>query len=248
MRVAVLATALLLLALQAGLAAGRPPDIVDASTIVPDLKLDMRYAGAHNFVGQPIAGYRAPKCLLTREAAEALKAVQEELLKRGLSLKVYDCYRPQRAVDDFVRWGRDLSDQKMKPEFYPNVDKRRLFSSGYIASKSGHSRASTVDLTIVPINAPSLAASDGPDPLGSCEGKKEERAPDSSLDMGTGFDCFSERSHTNATGLTPEQGANRQLLKSVMARHGFRNLSTEWWHYTLRNEPYPGTYFNFPVE
>ncbi len=128
-------------------AGDRPADIVDASTIVPNLELDMRYVGSDNFVGRPIAGYRAPKCYLTKRAAEALKGVQEDLAKKGLGLKVYDCYRPRSAVKDFVEWGRDLGDKKMKARFYPNVRKSTLFQSGYISSRSGHSRASTVDLT-----------------------------------------------------------------------------------------------------
>jgi D-alanyl-D-alanine dipeptidase len=231
-----------------GVAAERPADIVEATAIVPGLQLDMRYPTSDNFVGRPITGYRASKCLLTRRAAEALKGVQEELNKQRLSLKVYDCYRPQSAVDDFVRWGRDLADTKMKARFYPNVKKRNLFRSGYIARKSGHSRGSTVDLTIVPLPAPEQPAYDPAAPLTSCEGPKEARAPDNSLDMGTGFDCFSRRSHAAYSGIDAEQKKNRRLLKSVMSRHGFRNLSTEWWHYTLRDEPYPRTYFDFPVE
>jgi zinc D-Ala-D-Ala dipeptidase len=226
----------------------RPADIVDAAGIVPNLELDMRYVGSDNFVGRPIAGYRAPKCYLTKRAAEALKGVQVELATKGLGLKVYDCYRPRSAVKEFVEWGRDLGDTKMKARFYPNVGKSTLFRSGYISSRSGHSRASTVDLTIVPLRAPEQPAYDSSTPLASCEGPKETRAPDNSLDMGTGFDCFSRRSHTAFSGIGSEQKKNRELLKSVMSRHGFRNLSTEWWHYSLRDEPYPGTYFNFPVE
>jgi D-alanyl-D-alanine dipeptidase len=229
-------------------ASERPTDIVEATTVVPGLQLDMRYPTPDNFVGRPITGYRAPKCLLTRRAAEALKGVQEELNKQRLSLKVYDCYRPQSAVNDFVRWGRDLADTRMKARFYPNVRKRNLFRSGYIARRSGHSRGSTVDLTIVPLPAPPQPAYDPAAPLTSCEGPKETRAPDNSLDMGTAFDCFSRHSHTAYSGIGAEQKANRKLLKSLMSRHGFRNLSTEWWHYTLRNEPYPRRYFNFPVE
>jgi D-alanyl-D-alanine dipeptidase len=230
------------------LAAERPPDIVDATTVVPGLALDMRYVGANNFIGRPIAGYFAPKCYLSKRAAEALKGVAEELAKQHLGLKVYDCYRPQRAVDDFVQWGRDLADKKMKARFYPNVAKRHLFRDGYIASRSGHSRASTVDLTIVPLPLAEQPPYDPTEPLASCEGPKEARAPDTSLDMGTGFDCFSVRSHTAYSGIGPEQRKNRQLLKSVMSRHGFANLSTEWWHYRLRDEPYRGTYFDFPVK
>ncbi len=228
-------------------AGNRPADIVDAAGIVPNLELDMRYVGSDNFVGRPIAGYRAPKCYLTKRAAQALKGVQEELAKKGLGLKVYDCYRPRSAVKEFVKWGGDLGDTKMKARFYPNVRKSTLFRSGYISSRSGHSRASTVDLTIVPLRAPQPPY-DPSAPLASCEGPKESRAPDNSLDMGTGFDCFSLHSHTAYSGIGPEQKENRKLLKSVMSRHGFRNLSTEWWHYSLRDEPYPRTYFDFPVE
>jgi zinc D-Ala-D-Ala dipeptidase len=226
----------------------RPAGIVDVQTIIPDLKLDMRYLTAHNFIGRPIKGYIAPKCYLSKQAAEALKKVQEDLRPRGLGLKVYDCYRPQAAVDDFVRWGRDLSDRKMKPEFYPNVPKNTLFRSGYIARRSGHSRASTVDLTIVPLDAAAPPPYDADAPVQSCESPPAERAPDNSVDMGTSFDCFSRRSHTAYAGIGKQPKANRRLLKSLMSKHGFRNVRTEWWHYTLRNEPYPKTYFNFPVE
>lgn len=231
-----------------GVAGDRPPGIVDAQTVIPDLVLDMRYLTANNFIGRPIKGYVASKCYLSKQAAEALKKVQDELRPRGLGLKVYDCYRPQAAVDDFVRWGRNLADRKMKPEYYPNVAKRKLFGSGYIARRSGHSRASTVDLTIVPLEATPQPPFDAQAPPRSCEAPKSERSPDNSVDMGTAFDCFSPKSHTAYSGIGPDQKANRKLLKSLMSKHGFRNLSTEWWHYTLRHEPYPKTYFNFPVE
>jgi D-alanyl-D-alanine dipeptidase len=243
-----LAAALLLSGVCAAVAAKRPSDFVDASTVIPGLQLDMRYPTADNFIGRPIAGYHAPKCYLTKRAAKALKKVQAELNKQSLSLKVYDCYRPQTAVNDFVKWGRDLADTKMKARFYPNVKKRSLFHLGYIASRSGHSRGSTVDLTVVPLSAPPQPPYDPAAPLTSCEGPKDTRAPDNSLDMGTGFDCFSVHSHTAYARIGAEQKKNRRLLKSVMSRHGFRNLRTEWWHYTLRHEPYPHTYFDFPVE
>jgi D-alanyl-D-alanine dipeptidase len=230
------------------MAAERPADIIDAQTVIPDLALDMRYLTASNFIGRPIAGYHAARCYLTKRAAEALKKVQDELRAQGLGLKVYDCYRPQRAVNDFVRWGRDLSDGKMKAEYYPEVAKRSLFRAGYISSRSGHSRASTVDLTIVPLNGPPQPPLDAAALLRSCEAPKAERSPDNSVDMGTAFDCFSPKSHTAYGGISAEQKANRRLLKSLMSKHGFRNLSTEWWHYTLRREPYPHTYFDFPVE
>ena len=232
-----------------GVAGGerRPADIIDARTLIPDLVVDMRYLTANNFVGRPIAGYHAAKCLLTKRAAAALSRVEDELHPRGLGLKVYDCYRPRRAVDDFVAWGSDLGDQKMKPEFYPGVDKRRLFREGYIASRSGHSRGSTVDLTIVPLNAPQPPVPPSA-PIRACAPEWHARLPDASIDMGTGFDCFGAISHTASSRIAADQKANRRLLRSLMAKHGFVNNSKEWWHYTLDDEPYPGTYFNFPVE
>lgn len=244
----VVAMAALGLGSGAALADERPKSFVDVSTVIPDLVLDMRYTTAQNFIGKPIDGYRAPKCYLTKRAAKALKRVQDDLRPQGYSLKVYDCYRPQTAVNEFVRWGRDLKDTKMKARFYPNVRKSRLFRDGYIARRSGHSRGSTVDLTIVPVPVPPQPVFDPSAPLVSCEKPKAERAPDNSIDMGTGFDCFSVRSHTASRKIGKDQRANRKLLKSTMSKHGFRNLRTEWWHYTLRNEPYRRTYFDFPVE
>ena len=200
-----------------------PKRFVDAATVVPGLVLDMRYAGSNNFVGRRIDGYEAARCLLTREAATALAKVQRELSERGLGLKVFDCYRPARAVANFVRWARNLADTAKKSEFYPEVDKRNLFKLGYIASHSGHSRGSTVDITIV------------------------RRSDGRELDMGTGFDRFSPRSWPSSKAVTPKQRANRMLLAGAMRHAGFRPLQTEWWHFTLRGEPFPKTYFNFPV-
>ncbi len=225
----------------------RPADIVDARTVIPDLVVDMRYLTARNFVGRPIAGYRAPVCLLTQRAAAALKRVEDELKPRGLGLKVYDCYRPQRAVDEFAAWGDDLRNQKMKPEFYPGVDKRNLFRDGYIAHRSGHSRASTVDLTIVPLAAPAPEIP-ATAPIRACAPAWAARLPDASIDMGTGFDCFGAVSHTANASIGEPPMANRKLLKSLMGKQGFINNRQEWWHYTLGDEPYPGTYFDFPVE
>ncbi len=225
-----------------------PAGIVDVRTVVPDIVLDVRYATQHNFVGRLIKGYEAKKCLLTKKAAEALKRVQDELREKGFSLKAYDCYRPQSAVNDFVAWGRDLSDTRMKGEFYPNVAKRNLFRDSYIATKSSHSRASTIDLTIVPLPVPLQPEFNPSVPLRSCENARANRFPDNSIDMGTGYDCFSVRSHTAYPHITAAQKQNRRLLRSLMRRHGFLSLRTEWWHYTLANEPYPRTYFDFPVQ
>jgi D-alanyl-D-alanine dipeptidase len=204
-------------------ASARPSTFVDAGTSVPGVVVDMRYAGSHNFVGRPIEGYEAPHCVLTRAAADALAAVARDLAARGLVLKVFDCYRPLRAVAYFVRWARDLKDQSAKAEFYPHVDKRTLFREGYIASKSGHSRGSTVDLTLA-------------------------RANDGELDMGTPFDFFSPKSWTGDSSVNAEQHANRMLLAATMQRRGFRGYAKEWWHFTLRNEPFPNNYFDFPVQ
>lgn len=232
----------------AGAQAVRPDDFVDVRTMIPDIALDIRYATAHNFIGRPIRGYRAAECLLTEPATAALALVQSELKASGLSLKVYDCYRPQTAVDDFVEWARDLDDEAMKAEFYPSVEKRYLFRDGYIARKSGHSRGSTVDLTIVPLGSAAGAAWDSRAELQSCENERSERFADASLDMGTGYDCFSTLSHTLSPGVSPQQRANRLLLEHLMESHGFVSLAEEWWHYTLSGEPYPDTYFDFPVD
>ncbi len=189
----------------------------DVNKATPSIVFEMRYSGTENFVGAPVDGYEAPTCYLSNEAAVALAKVQQRLQKEGLRLRVFDCYRPQRAVDHFVRWAEDLNDTKMKRTYYPGVDKKNLFKEGYIAAKSGHSRGSTVDLTI-----------DG-------------------FDMGTPFDFFDPRSHTDSGAVTKEQHANRMRLKKVMEANGFQNYAEEWWHYTLKNEPYKTTYFDFAV-
>jgi D-alanyl-D-alanine dipeptidase len=218
-----LVAALAALGTQSAFAQSRPSSFVDAATVVPGLIVEMRYAGSHNFTGRPVDGYEAPHCLLTREAAAALAEVARDVATRGLAIKVFDCYRPVRAVMNFVRWARDLNDQKMKAEFYPNVDKRTLFRDGYIASHSGHSRGSTTDLT--------LSKTDGTE-----------------LDMGTHFDFFSPKSWTADPTITPAEHANRMLLADAMRRRGFRGYDKEWWHFTLRGEPYPATFFDFPVQ
>jgi len=202
---------------------GKNDGFVDVKEFIPSVQLDIRYYTTDNFVGAKIDGYDAPKCFLTREAAIALKNVQEELARYRQSVKIFDCYRPKQAVDHFVRWAKDLSDQKMKSKYYPSVDKQNLFKDGYIAEKSGHSRGSTLDLTI--INSQSHQA----------------------LDMGTDFDFFDVLSHTVNSRIMKSQQENRIALKSVMERNGFKNLEVEWWHFTLENEPYPDTYFDFKV-
>ncbi|NUP38868.1 MAG: M15 family metallopeptidase, partial [Streptomyces sp.] len=173
-----------------------PKDFVALTTVDPTIIQEMRYFTPHNFVGERIDGYRQPICLLTRPAAQALHKAQLRLLRKGYTLKVYDCYRPQRAVNHFVRWAEDLDDQVMKTEFYPNVDKTRLFEDGYIAEKSGHSRGSTMDLTIVKLPAEPTRPYHPGQPLVPCYAPKGERFPDNSVDMGTGFDCFDTLAHT----------------------------------------------------
>lgn len=198
-------------------------DFVLLSEAVPDAILEIRYYSTYNFVGDRIDGYEEPVALLTREAATALQKVSEELLSQGYRLKIYDAYRPQMAVTHFVDWAMDPKDTRMKTYFYPNLNKDELFPKGYIAKYSGHSRGSTVDLTLFDMNT-----------------EKE-------ADMGGTFDYFGELSHADYTGVTEQQYANRMLLREAMMRHGFKPISEEWWHFTLADEPYPNTYFTFPV-
>jgi zinc D-Ala-D-Ala dipeptidase len=216
--------ALLLLATHPAQAqAPLPPGFVDAAAVVDGLVVDMRYFGDTNFVGERINGYERARCVLSAPAASALAAVQRDLVARGLGLKVFDCYRPQRAVAHFVRWAQRIDDVKRKRDFYPDVDKRDLFKEGYISERSGHSRGSTVDLTLV------------------------RRADGRELDMGSPFDFFSPKSWPSDTSVGAQAQANRALLAAAMRRGGFRPYDKEWWHFTLVDEPFPDTYFDFPV-
>jgi D-alanyl-D-alanine dipeptidase len=201
-----------------------PQGFVDVAEIVPGLVADLKYAGSNNFVGKTIDGYKAPRCILTQQAAQALAAVQRDLAERGLGLKVFDCYRPTRAVAHFVRWARDATDVATKPVYYPQVNKSDLFKEGYIASRSGHSRGSTVDLTLV------------------------RTANNVELDMGTPFDFFSPKSWPSDTSVGHDAQFNRRMLFEAMNRRGFRDYDKEWWHFTLANEPFPNRYFDFLVE
>jgi D-alanyl-D-alanine dipeptidase len=212
----------------------------------PTIQQDMRYGTANNFVGKTVPGYEAPECVLVREAAVALKAVQGDLRDKQLALKVYDCYRPARAVKAFVDWAKLPDDPKAKATYYPALAKNALFP-GYIALVSSHSRGATVDLTLVPLDAakPPGAPPATPTP---CTAPAAMREADTSIDMGTGFDCFDVKANTAVQGLSAEQQQNRQELVDAMARHGFKNYEKEWWHYTLENEPYPDTVFDFPIE
>ncbi|WP_328859948.1 M15 family metallopeptidase [Streptomyces sp. NBC_00306] len=224
-----------------------PKEFVALRSVDPTIIQEMRYTTAHNFVGERIDGYRQPLCILTRPAAKALRQAQRQLLRQGYSLKVYDCYRPQRAVDHFVEWAKDLDDEAMKKEFYPHVDKSRLFEDGYIAEKSGHSRGSTVDLTVVKLPARPTRPYVPGEPLVPCYAPASVRFPDNSVDMGTGYDCFDTLSHTEDPRIQGKQRANRQLLKSTLTGLGFVNLAEEWWHFTYKPELFPDTYFDFPV-
>jgi len=204
-----------------------PKGFVHVEKVIPGIRLEIRYFTDNNFVGQRIDGYLAPRCILTLKAAEALKKVQDDLRPFGLGLKLFDCYRPQRAVDHFIRWAKDLADTRMKSRFYPDVDKKDLFKEGYIAARSSHTRGSTVDLTIV------TTAGDG---------------AGQDIDMGTGFDLFSPKSWPTNMKMNGGQRAHRMLLQVLMTRHGFAPYPLEWWHFTLRDEPHPDTYFDFPVQ
>jgi D-alanyl-D-alanine dipeptidase len=204
-----------------------PQGFVDLVTMIPGVDTDIRYYSTNNFIGERIDGYLAPRCLLTEQAATALTLVQTDLRHFHLALKIYDCYRPQRAVDHFVSWAEDPKDTRMRAHFYPEVEKKELFAKGYIAAKSSHSRGSTVDLTLV-----------GVGPKGEIK----------DLDMGTGFDLFSPLSWPDAPAIAADSRAHRLLLQTLMMKHGFNPYPQEWWHFTLANEPYPETYFNFPVQ
>ena len=200
-----------------------PSGFVVLADYVPHIVQEIRYYSTYNFIGERIDGYEEPCALLTIEAARALKSVSSEMLVQGYRLKVFDAYRPGRAVRQFVLWGIEDQDIRMKPYFYPELEKQQLFSKGYIASQSSHSRGSTVDLTLLDMTT----------------GKE--------LDMGSPFDLFSEVSHPDYKGITLEQYENRMRLQRVIVRHGVEPIDCEWWHFSLVQEPYPDTYFDFPV-
>ena len=201
-----------------------PKGFVNVEEIITDIDIELRYYSTNNFVGDTIDGYNTNTLILTKVTAEKLKHVQDELQQQNLCLKVYDGYRSQRAVNHFIRWAKNLNDTINKSKFYPDVAKQYLFKQGYIASRSGHSRGSTVDLTI------------------TCGVTGEP------LDMGSPYDFFGKKSWINYENITKAQKANRQLLQQVMKKHGFTNYSKEWWHFTLQKELFPNTYFDFKVE
>ena len=203
-----------------------PEGFVYLKDEIPNLVEDIRYYGSDNFVGTPIKGYEKPRAILSAKATEALKQAQAELNLFGLGFKIFDSYRPQQSVDHFVEWAKDLTDTKRKATYYPEVQKQHLFRDGYIASRSSHTRGSTVDLTI--INLLSDAQTE--------------------LDMGSAWDYFGPISWPSSEDPTAEQRSNRMLLQMIMKKYGFRWLDTEWWHFTFNDEPFPETYFNFPVK
>lgn len=213
-------------------AAPRNHPLVYLRDIDRSIAQDIRYAGRNNFTGQPLPGYDAPECLLRPAAARALSQVQAELAAAHLSLKVYDCYRPVRAVAAMAAWSRQTRDDIDTSRFYPALNKSRLFALGYIANHSAHSRGVAVDLTLIPRDSGPVAGFDPAARYGPCTGPHTDRAPDNSLDMGTGYDCFDVRSHTRNAGITPAQAANRRLLLDAMLKHGFTNYSHEWWHFS----------------
>lgn len=198
------------------------PGFVDLAAVAPTILLDIRYAGPDNFVGAPVDGYEAPRCLLSPPAARALAGLQQELRAFGLGLIVHDCYRPQRAVNHFMRWSRDPAALETRARYYPNEDKSTLFEKGYIAERSGHSRGSTVDLGLVD-------------------------AAGRALDMGTGWDTLDPLSATEAPGIPDAARRHRLMLRALMEKHGFRNYAKEWWHFTLAPEPWPDRYFDLPI-
>ena len=200
-----------------------PSGFVVLGEFIPDIIQEIRYFSTYNFVGTRIDGYEMPCALMTIEAATALKAVSDDVMKMGYRLKIYDAYRPQKGVDHFMRWAEDINDTRMKNYFYPKIAKDRIIPEGYVDVKSGHTRGSTVDLTLFDMKT----------------GKE--------VDMGGTFDYFGELSHPDYKKITKKQFNNRMILRNAMIRHGFKPLETEWWHFTLKNEPYPDTYFTFPV-
>jgi D-alanyl-D-alanine dipeptidase len=219
-----------------------PEDFVYLRDVDPTIRQDMRYAGSKNFTGKPAPGYNAPECVLVRQAAEALKKVQADLRAKGLTLKVYDCYRPARAVAGFVAWTKEPDDPDAKAVYYPNVPKSE-FIPNYIAPRSGHSRGAAVDLTLVPLGEEPKGAP----VIGPCTAPQKSKAADGSLAMGTTFDCFDVKSGMLASNITGEQNANRVALSDAMEAHGFKDYMFEWWHFVLANEPHPDTYFDFPI-
>ncbi len=223
-----------------------PKDFVYLADIDPTIEQDMRYGSANNFIGRVVPGYDAGECVVVKQAAEALKRVEADVRAKGFTLKVYDCYRPARAVAAFVHWAKEPDDPRAKTIYYPNLPKAALFPD-YIATRSGHSRGATLDLTLVPLDQPSAAPAQAEAEVKPCTAPQAKQAPDGSVAMGTSFDCFDVKANTAAIGLTKEESDNRAILVEAMRAQGFKNYAKEWWHYTLDGEPYPDTIFDFPI-
>jgi D-alanyl-D-alanine dipeptidase len=215
-----------------------PKGFVYLRDIDPTIAQDIRYATSHNFVGRPIDGYVAAECILSEQAANGLETVQRKLAEKKLSLIVWDCYRPKRAVEDFLQWSKDPTHSEMKAEFYPRTDKEELFALGYLAKRSAHSRGSTVDLGIVPAGSPVAPPPSPSQPLKSCTSPKGERFEDGTIDFGTGYDCLDVLANTSSALIPEVAQRNRQTLKSYMEGAGFRPYAKEWWHFELVNEPF----------
>ena len=222
-----------------------PDGFVFLASVAPFIQQSVRYAGSENFIGRPVPGYESPHIILTTQAAEALIQVQEKVNHRGYSLVIYDAYRPQQAVDAFIRWSEDLADTITRDHYYPTLPKEKAFSEGYLARRSGHSRGSTVDLSIIPLGKKVQPVVISERTL--TNGEKIPFLDDGTLDMGASFDLFHEASHHDTSLVESLHLSNRQILREAMNSYGFKEYSKEWWHYTLINEPHPDMYFNFPV-
>jgi len=230
----------------AGAQSPLPPNFVYLRDVDPAIVQDIRYAGADNFVGRPLPGYDAAECILRREAAIALKQVQADLAGASLALKVYDCYRPARASRAMAQWASNSRDDGATGRFYPKLRKDSLFALGYIAAYSKHSTGTAIDLTLIGTSSPQIVSFDPAAAYGPCTGPAPQRAPDNSLDMGTGYDCFDGKSHTASAAVSAEQRRFRNLLVAAMAKRGFSNYHREWWHYTFRSGA-SSSYFDFPI-
>jgi len=226
-----------------------PEGFVYLRSVDPSIIQEIRYFSEHNFIGRPMQGYSAGECILTNKAAEALRKIQKELAEYSYTLKVYDCYRPAQASEYMYQWAQgDPMDNETQAEFYPIYNKSQLFDMGLIARHSGHNRGSTVDLTVVELPAKKQPEYHKGQPLFPCFANLTTRFADNTIDMATGFDCFHETSYTENPNLTDYIKSHRYLLKNIMAKYNFTNFYMEWWHYTLANEPFPTTYFNFTIE
>jgi len=232
-RYALVAALTLLSALPSSARDMLPPGFVYLRDVDSSIQQDIRYATVDNFTGHPLPGYGASECILRREAAEALKRVQADLKRENLSLKVYDCYRPTRAVRAMAAWAHDGEDNEATRRFYPALHKRNLFALGYIAAQSRHSTGTAIDLTLVKLPVTDVARFEASTRYGPCNGPVAKRAPDTSIDMGTGYDCFDVRSYTMSSAIAPEQRRWRGVLNAAMQRHGFSNYFREWWHYSF---------------